>query len=213
MFDRDRDKKGALGMTDFIIPTVIEQTHRGERGWDIFSRLLKDRIVFLGTPVDDQIANIIVAQMLFLESEDPDKDIMLYINWPGGLVTAGMMIYDTMQYVRCDVATICMGQAASMAAWLLAAGTKGKRYSLPNARIMLHQPLGGFQGQATDIDIHAKEILKTRDRMNELLAKHTGHDINKIKHDTERDFFMSAAEAKEYGVVDEMLVKKKEEKK
>ena len=162
-------------MTDFIIPTVIEQTHRGERGWDIFSRLLKDRIVFLGTPVDDQIANIIVAQMLFLESEDPDKDIMLYINSPGGLVTAGMMIYDTMQYVRCDVATICMGQAASMGAWLLAAGTKGKRYALPNARIMLHQPLGGFQGQATDIDIHAKEILKTRDRMNELLAKHTGH--------------------------------------
>jgi ATP-dependent Clp protease protease subunit len=207
------NRNGALGMTDFIIPTVIEQTHRGERGWDIFSRLLKDRIVFLGTPVDDQIANIIVAQMLFLESEDPDKDIMLYINSPGGLVTAGMMIYDTMQYVRCDVATICMGQAASMAAWLLAAGTKGKRYSLPNARIMLHQPLGGFQGQATDIDIHAKEILKTRDRMNELLAKHTGHDINKIKHDTERDFFMSAAEAKEYGVVDEMLIKKKEEKK
>jgi ATP-dependent Clp protease protease subunit len=206
-------KKGALGMTDFIIPTVIEQTHRGERGWDIFSRLLKDRIVFLGTPVDDQIANIIVAQMLFLESEDPDKDIMLYINSPGGLVTAGMMIYDTMQYVRCDVATICMGQAASMAAWLLAAGTKGKRYSLPNARIMLHQPLGGFQGQATDIDIHAKEILKTRDRMNELLAKHSGHPIDKIKHDTERDFFMSAAEAKEYGVVDEILVKKKEEKK
>jgi ATP-dependent Clp protease, protease subunit len=212
MFDPGK-KKGALGMTDFIIPTVIEQTHRGERGWDIFSRLLKDRIVFLGTPVDDQIANIIVAQMLFLESEDPDKDIMLYINSPGGLVTAGMMIYDTMQYVRCDIATICMGQAASMAAWLLAAGTKGKRYSLPNARIMLHQPLGGFQGQATDIDIHAKEILKTRDRMNELLAKHTGHDINKIKHDTERDFFMSAAEAKEYGVVDEMLIKKKEEKK
>jgi ATP-dependent Clp protease protease subunit len=207
------NRNGALDTTNFIIPTVIEQTHRGERGWDIFSRLLKDRIVFLGTPVDDQIANIIVAQMLFLESEDPDKDIMLYINSPGGLVTAGMMIYDTMQYVRCDVATICMGQAASMAAWLMAAGSKGKRYSLPNARIMLHQPLGGFQGQATDIDIHAKEILKTRDRMNELLAKHTGHDINKIKHDTERDFFMSAAEAKEYGVIDEILVKKKEEKK
>jgi ATP-dependent Clp protease protease subunit len=206
-------KRGALGTSDFIIPTVIEQTHRGERGWDIFSRLLKDRIVFLGTPVDDQIANIIVAQMLFLESEDPDKDIMLYINSPGGLVTAGMMIYDTMQYVRCDVATICMGQAASMGAWLLAAGAHGKRYSLPNARIMLHQPLGGFQGQATDIDIHAKEILKTRDRMNELLAKHTGHPIDKIKHDTERDFFMSAAESKEYGVVDEILVKKKEEKK
>lgn len=206
-------KRGALGTSDFIIPTVIEQTHRGERGWDIFSRLLKDRIVFLGTPVDDQIANIIVAQMLFLESEDPDKDIMLYINSPGGLVTAGMMIYDTMQYVRCDVATICMGQAASMGAWLLAAGAKGKRYSLPNARIMLHQPLGGFQGQATDIDIHAKEILKTRDRMNELLAKHTGHPIDKIKHDTERDFFMGAGEAKEYGVVDEILVKKKDEKK
>ena len=206
-------KRGALGTSDFIIPTVIEQTHRGERGWDIFSRLLKDRIVFLGTPVDDQIANIIVAPMLFLESEDPDKDIMLYINSPGGLVTAGMMIYDTMQYVRCDVATICMGQAASMGAWLLAAGAHGKRYSLPNARIMLHQPLGGFQGQATDIDIHAKEILKTRDRMNELLAKHTGHPIDKIKHDTERDFFMSAAESKEYGVVDEILVKKKEEKK
>jgi len=195
----------------FLIPTVIEQTHRGERGWDIFSRLLKDRIVFLGTPVDDTVANIIIAQMLFLESEDPDKDIMLYINSPGGLVTAGLAIYDTMQYVRCDVATICMGQAASMGAWLLAAGTKGKRYALPNARIMLHQPLGGFQGQATDIDIHAKEILKTRDRMNELLAKHTGHDINKVKHDTERDFFMSAADAKEYGVIDEILIKKKDE--
>ncbi len=202
----------ALETSNFIIPTVIEQTHRGERGWDIFSRLLKDRIVFLGTPVDDQIANIIVAQMLFLESEDPDKDIMLYINSPGGLVTAGMMIYDTMQYVRCDVATICMGQAASMGAWLLAAGAKGKRFSLPNARIMLHQPLGGFQGQATDIDIHAKEILKTRDKMNELLAKHTGHPIDKVKHDTERDFFMSAVEAKEYGVVDDILQKKKPEK-
>ncbi len=204
---------GALGASAFIIPTVIEQTHRGERGWDIFSRLLKDRIVFLGTPIDDQIANVIVAQMLFLESEDPDKDIMLYINSPGGLVTAGMMIYDTMQLVRCDVSTICMGQAASMGAWLLAAGTKGKRYSLPNARVMLHQPLGGFQGQATDIDIHAKEILKTRDRMNELLSKHTGHPLDKVKHDTERDFFMSAVEAKEYGVVDEIMVKKKEEKK
>ena len=194
-------------------PTVIEQTHRGERAYDLYSRLLKDRIVFLGTPVDDDVANIIVAQMLFLESEDPDKDIMLYINSPGGLVTAGMMIYDTMQYVRCDVATICMGQAASMGAWLLAAGAKGKRYSLPNARIMLHQPLGGFQGQATDIDIHAKEILRTRDRMNELLSKHTGHPIDKVKHDTERDYFMSAGEAKEYGVIDEILVKKKEEKK
>jgi ATP-dependent Clp protease protease subunit len=206
-------KNGALGTSNMIIPTVIEQTHRGERPWDIFSRLLKDRIIFLGTPVDDTIANIIVAQMLYLESEDPDKDIMLYINSPGGLVTAGMMIYDTMQYVRCDVATICMGQAASMGAWLLAAGTKGKRYSLPNTRIMLHQPLGGFQGQATDIDIHAKEILRTRDRMNELLSKHTGHPLDKVKHDTERDFFMSAGEAKEYGVIDEILLKKKEEKK
>ena len=205
------DRSNFPTSASFIIPTVIEQTHRGERGWDIFSRLLKDRIVFLGTPVTDDIANIIIAQLLFLESEDPDKDIMLYVNSPGGLVTAGLAIYDTMQYVRCDVATICMGQAASMAAWLLAAGTKGKRYALPNSRIMLHQPLGGFQGQATDIDIHAKEILKTRDRMNEILAKHTGHPIDKVKHDTERDFFMSAADAKEYGVVDDILVKKKEE--
>src|SRR5579883_2994602 len=150
-------------ITNFVIPTVIEQTHRGERGWDIFSRLLKDRIIFLGTPVDDMIANVIIAQLLFLESEDPDKDIMLYINSPGGLVTAGLAIYDTMQYVRCDVATICMGQASSMGAFLLAAGAKGKRYALPNSRILIHQPLGGFQGQATDIDIHAKEILRTRD--------------------------------------------------
>jgi ATP-dependent Clp protease protease subunit len=201
---------GAMGTSNFIIPTVIEQTHRGERGWDIFSRLLKDRIIFLGSPVDDQIANIIVAQLLFLESEDPDKDIMLYINSPGGLVTAGMMIYDTMQYVRCDVATICMGQAASMGAFLLAAGAKGKRFALPNSRIMIHQPLGGFQGQATDIDIHAKEILKTRDRMNELMGKHTGHPIEKIKHDTERDYFLSADESKAYGLIDDVLVKKKD---
>ena len=201
------------GAQNFIIPTVIEQTHRGERGWDIFSRLLKDRIVFLGTPVNDDIANIIVAQLLFLESEDPDKDIMLYINSPGGLVTSGMMIYDTMQYVRCDVATICMGQAASMGAFLLTAGAKGKRFALPNARIMIHQPLGGFQGQATDIDIHAKEILKTRDRMNELMSKHTGHPVEKIKHDTERDYFLSADESKTYGLIDEVLVKKKDEAK
>ena len=204
---------GALSAQGFIIPTVIEQTHRGERGWDIFSRLLKDRIIFLGTPVNDDIANIIVAQLLFLESEDPDKDVMLYINSPGGLVTAGMMIYDTMQYVRCDVATICMGQAASMGAFLLAAGAKGKRFALPNARIMIHQPLGGFQGQATDIDIHAKEILKTRDRMNELMSKHTGHPIDKIKHDTERDYFLSADESKAYGLIDDVLVKKKDEAK
>jgi len=209
----DDSKRGAQDTSSFIIPTVIEQTHRGERGWDIFSRLLKDRIVFLGTPIDDMVANVVVAQMLFLESEDADKDIMLYINSPGGLVTAGMMIYDTMQYIKCDVATICMGQAASMAAWLLAAGTKGKRFILPNARVMLHQPLGGFSGQATDIDIHAKEILKIRDRMNEILSKHTGHPVEKVKRDTERDFFMSAAESKEYGVIDEILIKKKEEAK
>ena len=202
------DSTAPPAIRNFIIPTVIEQTHRGERGWDIFSRLLKDRIVFLGTAVDDQVANIIIAQMLFLESEDPDKDIMLYINSPGGLVTAGMAIYDTMQYVRPDVATICMGQAASMGAFLLAAGAKGKRYSLPNARIMIHQPLGGFSGQATDIDIHAKEILRTRDRLNEMLVKHTGQPIDRIKHDTERDYFMSADEAKEYGLIDEVLVKK-----
>lgn len=195
----------------FIIPTVIEQTHRGERGWDIFSRLLKDRIIFMGTQVDDTVANVVIAQLLFLESEDPDKDIMLYINSPGGLVTAGLAIYDTMQYVRCDVATFCMGQASSMGAFLLAAGAKGKRYSLPNSRILIHQPLGGFQGQATDIDIHAKEIIRTRDRMNEILSKMTGQTLEKIKNDTERDYFMSAAEAKEYGIVDDILIKKKDE--
>jgi ATP-dependent Clp protease protease subunit len=204
---------GIPDTSNYYVPTVVEQTHRGERGWDIFSRLLKDRIIFLGTPVNDDVANIIVAQLLFLESEDPDKDVMLYINSPGGLVTAGMMIYDTMQYVRCDVATICMGQAASMGAFLLAAGAKGKRFALPNSRIMIHQPLGGFQGQATDIDIHAREILKTRDRMNELMAKHTGQPIEKIKYDTERDYFLSADESKAYGLIDEVLVKKKDEAK
>jgi ATP-dependent Clp protease protease subunit len=198
------------GIRNFIIPTVIEQTHRGERGWDIFSRLLKDRIVFLGTPVTDDIANIIIAQLLFLESEDPDKDIMLYINSPGGHVTAGLAIYDTMQYVRCDVATICMGQAASMGAFLLAAGAKGKRYSLPHARILIHQPLGGFQGQATDIDIHAKEILRTRDKLNELLAKHTGQPLDRIRNDTERDYFMGPMESKEYGLIDDVITHKKE---
>ena len=197
-------------ISNFIIPTVIEQTHRGERGWDIFSRLLKDRIVFLGTPVTDDIANIIIAQLLFLESEDPDKDIMLYINSPGGHVTAGLAIYDTMQYVRCDVATICMGQAASMGAFLLAAGAKGKRYSLPHARILIHQPLGGFQGQATDIDIHAKEILRTRDKLNELLAKHTGQPLDRIRNDTERDYFMGPMESKEYGLIDDVITHKKD---
>jgi ATP-dependent Clp protease protease subunit len=199
---------GMTPATGFIIPTVIEQTHRGERGWDIFSRLLKDRIIFLGSAVDDQVANIVIAQLLFLESEDPDKDIMLYINSPGGLVTAGLAIYDTMQYIRPDVATFCMGQAASMGAFLLAAGAKGKRYSLPHSRIMIHQPLGGFQGQATDIDIHAKEILRTRDTLNELLVRHTGQSPERIKRDTERDYFMSAVEAKEYGLIDDLLAQK-----
>jgi ATP-dependent Clp protease, protease subunit len=194
---------------NLIIPTVIEQTHRGERGWDIYSRLLKDRIVFLGTPINDDVANTIIAQLLFLESEEPEKDIMLYINSPGGHVTSGLAIYDTMQYVRCDVSTICMGQVASMGAFLMAAGAKGKRRALPHSRIMIHQPLGGFQGQATDIDIHAKEILRTRDALNQLLAKHTGQDIARIKNDTERDYFMSPGEAKEYGLIDEVIAHKK----
>jgi ATP-dependent Clp protease, protease subunit len=198
-----------MKIQNYLIPTVIEQTHRGERGWDIFSRLLKDRIIFLGTPINDDIANVVIAQLLFLESEEPEKDIMVYINSPGGHVTAGLAIYDTMQYVRCDVATICMGQAASMGAFLLAAGTKGKRYCLPHSRVMIHQPLAGFQGQATDIDIHAREILKTRDTMNELLAKHTGQGVAKIKEDTERDYFLSADQAKEYGLVDEVITQKK----
>jgi ATP-dependent Clp protease protease subunit len=189
----------------FIIPTVIEQTHRGERGWDIFSRLLKDRIIFLGNAINDEVANIIIAQLLFLESEDPDKDIMLYINSPGGLVSAGLAIYDTIQYVRPDVATFCMGQAASMGAFLLAAGKKGKRFALPHSRIMIHQPLGGFSGQATDIDIHAKELLRTRDTLNQLLGKHTGQPIDRVKNDTERDYFMNADEAKAYGIVDDVM--------
>ncbi len=194
---------------NFIIPTVIEQTHRGERGWDIYSRLLKDRIVFLGTPINDDVANVVIAQLLFLESEEPEKDIMVYINSPGGHVSAGLAIYDTMQYVRCDVATICMGQAASMGAFLLSAGAKGKRYTLPHARIMIHQPLGGFQGQATDIDIHAQEILRTRDTLNALWAKHTGQPVQKIKEDTERDYFMSPEQAKNYGIIDQVITQKK----
>ncbi len=188
-----------------LIPIVIEQSSRGERAYDIYSRLLKDRIIFMGEQVHDGMANTIIAQMLFLESEDPDKDINLYINSPGGSVTAGLAIYDTMQYIKPDVATICMGQTTSMAALLLAAGAKGKRYALPHARIMIHQPLGGAQGQATDIDIHAREILKIRDLLNELLAKHTGQDIEKIRQDTERDFFMSAQEALEYGIIDKII--------
>lgn len=188
-----------------LIPIVVEQSTRGERAYDIYSRLLKDRIIFMGEQVHDGMANTIIAQMLFLESEDPNKDINLYINSPGGSVTAGLAIYDTMQYIKPDVATICMGQTTSMAALLLAAGAKGKRYALPHARIMIHQPLGGAQGQATDIDIHAREILKIRDVLNNILAKHTGQDIEKIRQDTERDFFMSAHEAKEYGIIDKVI--------
>ena len=190
---------------NFIIPTVIEQTHRGERGWDIFSRLLKDRIIFLGTAVDDQVANIIIAQLLFLESEDPDKDIMLYINSPGGMVTAGMAIYDTMQFIKPDVSTICIGQAASMGSFLLAAGAKGKRYALPNSRVMIHQPSGGFSGMASDIAIHAKEILAIKSRLNETLAHHTGQPVEKVERDVDRDNFMSAQDARAYGIVDAVL--------
>ena len=187
---------------------MVEQSHRGERAYDIFSRLLKDRIIFLGTAITDEIANLIIAQLLFLESEDPDKDIYLYINSPGGLVTAGLAIYDTMQYIKPDVQTICMGQAASMGAVLLAAGAPGKRYALPHSRIMIHQPMGGFEGQATEIEIHAKEILRIREELNKILAKHTGQPIEKIRDDTERDYFMSAQEAKEYGLIDEIVEKR-----
>jgi len=193
------------------VPFVIETTNRGERAYDIYSRLLKDRIIFIGGPIDDYVANLAIAQMLFLEAEDPEKDIHLYINSPGGVVTAGMAIYDTMQYVKCPVSTICLGQAASMGSFLLAAGTKGKRFSTPYSRIMLHQPSGGVQGQASDIDINAREILRMRELLNELLAKHTGQSIEKIARDTERDFFMTATEAKEYGIIDEVFSTRKKE--
>ncbi|MCP4669164.1 MAG: ATP-dependent Clp endopeptidase proteolytic subunit ClpP [Deltaproteobacteria bacterium] len=188
-----------------LIPMVIEQSSRGERAYDIYSRLLKDRIIFLGEEVIDGMANIVIAQMLFLESEDPDKDINVYINSPGGSVTAGLAIYDTIQYIKPDVATICMGQTTSMAALLLAAGAKGKRFALPHSRIMIHQPLGGAQGQATDIDIHAKEILKIRDNLNHILAEHTGQPIEKVRKDTERDYFMSTEQALEYGIIDKVI--------
>jgi ATP-dependent Clp protease protease subunit len=188
-----------------LIPYVIEQSSRGERAFDIFSRLLRDRIVFLGSPIDDDVANLTIAQLLFLEAEDPEKDIHLYINSPGGSVTAGLAVYDTMQYVRCDIATICLGQAASMAAWLLAAGTRGKRMGLPNSRIMIHQPMGGVSGQATDIEIHAREILKLRERMNEILAEHTRRPVEEIARDTERDYHMSGEEAQTYGVIDRVV--------
>ena len=191
------------------MPFVVEQTHRGERSYDIYSRLLKDRIVFLGTPIDDDVANVIIAQLLFLESEDPDKDISLYINSPGGSVTAGLAIYDTMQYIRPEVSTLCLGQAASMAAWLLAAGAKGKRFSLPNSRIVIHQPLmSGLAGQATDIDIAAREILRMRERINEILVHHTGQPVKRIQDDTERDYIMSADQGKEYGIIDDVIRKR-----
>jgi len=191
------------------VPYVVEQTHRGERSYDIYSRLLKDRIIMLGTEVDDDVANVIVAQLLFLESEDPDKDINLYVNSPGGSVTAGLAIYDTMQYVKPSVSTICVGQAASMAAMLLLAGAKGKRYALGNARIMIHQPMGGARGQATDIDIQAREILRMKARLNELIVKHTNQSLERVEKDTDRDYFMGAGEAKQYGIIDEVLVQKK----
>lgn len=195
-----------------LIPVVVEQSPRGERAYDIYSRLLKERIIFLGTAVNDDIANVIIAQLLFLEAEDPDSDITFYINSPGGVVTAGLAIYDTMKYIKCDIATLCMGQAASMGAFLLSAGTKGKRYALPNSRILIHQPMGGYQGQATDIDIHAKEILRMREDLNKLLADHTGKPIKKIRTDTERDYFMSSEEAKKYGIIDKVLVKREDVK-
>jgi ATP-dependent Clp protease protease subunit len=190
-----------------LVPIVIETTNRGERAYDIYSRLLKDRIIFLGAPIDDIFANLVIAQLLFLEAEDPEKDINLYINTPGGSVTAGLGIYDTMQYVKPPINTICLGQAASMGAFLLTAGTKGKRFALPNARVMIHQPMGGFQGQATEIDIHAREILKIRERLNEIMAKHTGQPLERISQDTERDYFMSAEEAKRYGLIDEVITR------
>ncbi|HAF50412.1 MAG: ATP-dependent Clp protease proteolytic subunit [Synergistales bacterium 54_24] len=191
-----------------LIPMVIEQTGRGERAYDIYSRLLKDRIIFVGEPIDDHLSNLVIAQLLFLESEDPDKDIFLYINSPGGLVTAGLAIYDTMQYIKCPVSTICVGQAASMAAVLLAAGAPGKRIALPDARIMIHQPIGGAQGQAVDIQIHAREIMRIRDRLNEILAKHTNQPIEVVAKDTDRDFFMSSEEAQQYGIVDKVIAKR-----
>jgi ATP-dependent Clp protease protease subunit len=191
-----------------LIPVVVEQSPRGERAYDIYSRLLKERIIFLGGPVTDDAANVIIAQLLFLEAEDPDKDITFYINSPGGVVTAGLAIYDTMQYIKSDIATLCMGQAASMGAFLLSAGTPGKRYALPNSRILIHQPMGGYQGQASDIDIHAREILRMREDLNRLLAHHTRQPLEKIQADTERDYFMSASEAREYGLIDKVLDKR-----
>jgi len=195
-------------MMSTLVPMVVEQTNRGERAYDIYSRLLKDRIIFLGSAVDDYVANLVIAQMLFLEAEDPDKDMHLYINSPGGSISAGMAIYDTMQYIRPDVSTICVGLAASMGAFLLAAGAPGKRFALPNSEIMIHQPAGGTQGQAVDIEIHAKRILRIRDELNKILAERTGQALKKIEKDTDRDFFMTSIEAKEYGIIDEVITKK-----
>jgi len=192
-----------------LVPYVVEQSGRGERVYDIFSRLLKDRIIFIGTPIDDTVANLVIAQMLFLEADDPDRDMHLYIHSPGGIVSAGLAIYDTMQFIKPSVVTICMGQAASMGALLLCAGTKGKRSALPNSRIMVHQPLGGSQGQATDIEIYAKEILTLRSKLNEILSRHTGQPLEKIEKDTDRNFFMSAEEAKDYGIIDEVIYERK----
>ncbi|HMK61431.1 MAG TPA: ATP-dependent Clp endopeptidase proteolytic subunit ClpP [Dissulfurispiraceae bacterium] len=196
-----------------IVPIVIEQTGRTERAYDIYSRLLKDRIIFIGTPIDDNIANVVIAQLLFLQTEDPEKDIHVYVNSPGGSVSAGLAIYDTMQYVKPSICTYCIGQAASMGSLLLCAGAAGKRFALPNSRIMIHQPMGGFYGQATDVEIHAREILKMKEVLNNILAKHTGQDIEKIKIDTERDYFMSGVDAKQYGLVDEVIFSLKEVKK
>ncbi|MCD6080508.1 MAG: ATP-dependent Clp endopeptidase proteolytic subunit ClpP [Candidatus Omnitrophica bacterium] len=195
-----------------LVPIVVEQTGRGERAYDIYSRLLKDRIIFIGTPIDDNVANLIIAQILFLQSEDPEKDINVYINTPGGSVTSGLAIYDTMQFVKPDIATYCVGQAASMGALLLAAGSKGKRFALPHARIMIHQPWGGVQGAAEDIHIQAREILRLRDKINELIAKHTNQPLEKVRKDTDRDYFMNAEEAKEYGVIDTVIYPKEEQK-
>ena len=192
-----------------LVPIVVEQTGRGERAYDIYSRLLKDRIIFIGEPIDDHLANLVIAQMIFLEGEDPDRDINLYINSPGGSITALLAIYDTMQFVKPDITTICIGQAASMAAVLLAAGTPGKRFALPNSRVLIHQPMGGFTGQASDIDIHAKEILRVKEELNRILARHTGQPIERITADSDRDFFMTGAQAKEYGLVDDVIAKRK----
>ena len=206
----DSNNNGALGAHSLnLVPMVVEQTSRGERSYDIYSRLLKERVIFIVGPIEDHMANLVVAQLLFLESENPDKDISVYINSPGGSVTAGLAIYDTMQFIKPDISTLCIGQAASMGAVLLTAGAKGKRYSLPHSRVMIHQPLGGYQGQASDIDIHAKEILKIREQLNQLLASHTGQSIETIDNDTERDNFMGAERAVEYGLIDEVLDKRK----